>query len=150
MMNSMMFYVLMALIAGATLPTQAGINAQLNLWSGSPVLAAAISFAVGTAALILYLLALRIPVPALSAATGHPWWIWTGGTLGAFFVAALVILAPKLGAASMVALVVAGQMIASLVLDHFGLVGYAVHPVNPVRLFGAGLVVVGVILIRLW
>jgi bacterial/archaeal transporter family-2 protein len=150
MMNSTMFYVLMALIAGATLPTQAGINAQLNLWSGSPVLAAAISFAVGTAALILYILALRIPVPALAAAAGHPWWIWTGGTLGAFFVAALVILAPKLGAASMVALVVAGQMIASLVLDHFGMVGYTVHPVNPIRLFGAGLVVVGVILIRLW
>ncbi|MFZ0132344.1 MAG: DMT family transporter [Desulfobacterales bacterium] len=147
-MVSILPYLILALAAGACLPTQAGINAHLNLWTRSPVLAAAISFAVGTLALILYALVRRIPVPGFGGLSAYPWWVWSGGFLGAFFVATTVVLAPRLGATSMLAFIVAGQMLASLVLDHFGLIGYAVEPVNFWRLTGALMVVGGAVLIR--
>ena len=147
-MNTVMLYVVLAIAAGFCLPTQAGINSRLNLWTHSPVLAAAISFAVGTAGLVVYAVILRIPLPAMSSLKGNPWWIWTGGFLGAFLVAATVVLAPRLGAASMIALIVAGQMTASVLLDHFGLIGYPVHPINIWRVCGALMLVGGVVLIR--
>jgi transporter family-2 protein len=78
----------------------------------------------------------------------HPWWIWTGGLLGAFLVASTVVLAPRLGAASMIALIVAGQMTASVALDHFGWLGYQLHPLNGMRILGVFLLVGGVTLIR--
>jgi transporter family-2 protein len=147
-MSSTTLFLLMALLAGISVPTQAGINAQLSLWTRSPVLAATISFAVGTLTLIVYSLVTRIPLPSLANAGNHPWWIWIGGSLGAFFVTATIILVPKLGATTMVTVVLAGQMIASLLLDHFGGLGYPVHPVSLGRIAGVLLVCGGVWLIR--
>lgn len=147
-MNSVILYIALAIAAGFCLPTQAGINTRLNLWTQSPVLAAAISFAVGTLALVAYVFILRVPMPPISDIKQYPWWVWSGGLLGAFLVAASVVLAPRLGAASMIALIVAGQMFASVVLDHYGWIGYAVHPINAWRVFGVLLLVGGVVLIR--
>ena len=147
-MSTLAFSILLALVAGACLPTQAGINVHLSHWTRSPILAAAISFAVGTASLMAYALIARIPIPAVAGLAGRPWWIWTGGFLGAFFVTATVILAPRLGAAAMVALIIAGQMVASLLLDHFGILGYAAHPINGWRVLGVALLVAGVVLIK--
>jgi transporter family-2 protein len=147
-MPSTWFYVLLALAAGATVPTQAGINARLNQFTQSPVLSAGVSFAVGTLVLVVYAAALRIGLPPLSAAAGHPWWIWTGGALGAFFVSAVIVLAVKLGATSMVALVLAGQLITSITLDHYGILGYPVHPVNGWRIVGVMLLFAGAYLIK--
>lgn len=147
-MNSVILYVVLAVAAGFCLPTQAGINSRLNLWTQSPVLAAAISFAVGTLALFTYTIILRVPLPSMSSLKQYPWWIWSGGFLGAFLVASTIILAPRLGAVSMLALIVSGQMFASVVLDHYGLIGYAVHPINAWRVCGVLLLVGGVVLIR--
>ena len=147
-MSSLLPFLFLAVVAGSCLPTQAGINAQLCSLTRSPVLAAAVSFAVGTLGLILYAAILRVPLPATSGLGGHPWWIWSGGLWGAFFVAATIVLAPKLGAASMVALIVFGQMLTSVVLDHYGLIGYTVQPINMYRLLGLGLIIGGVVLIR--
>ena len=149
-MSSTTLFLLMALLAGISVPTQAGINAQLGLWTRSPVLAATISFAVGTLTLIIYALVTRIPMPSLANAGNHPWWVWIGGTLGAFFVTATIILVPKLGATTMVTLVLAGQMFASLLLDHFGGLGYPVHPISLGRIAGVLLVCGGVWLIRVY
>lgn len=149
-MTSLWPFILLAFVAGFCLPTQAGINTQLNLWSRSAILTAAISFAVGTIGLAVYALILRTPWPTGDAISRHPWWIWSGGLLGAFLVASTVVLAPRLGAAPMIALIVAGQMLASVCLDHFGWIGYAVHPVNGFRLLGVVLLVGGVVLIRLF
>ena len=149
-MTSIWPFILLALVAGFCLPTQAGINTQLNLWSQSAILAATISFAVGTIGLLIYALCLRIPWPAVGTITHHPWWIWIGGLLGAFLVASTVVLAPRLGAASMIALIVAGQMTASLALDHFGWLGYQVQPISGLRVLGVFLLVGGVVLIRIF
>lgn len=142
------FFILMALVAGLSVPTQAGINAQLGLWARSPVLASTISFAVGTLTLIVYSLVTRIPLPSLTTVGNHPWWIWIGGTLGAFFVTSTIILVPKLGATTMVALILAGQMFASLLLDHFGWLGYPLHPISLGRVVGVLLLCAGVWLIK--
>lgn len=139
---------LLALAAGVCIPTQAGINAQLSLWARTPVLAATISFAVGTLALVLYSFVTRMPLPALSTVSTTPWWIWSGGLLGAFFVATTIYLAPRLGATTMLAWLLAGQMIASLILDHYGWLGFPVQPISWSRVLGILLLVAGALLIR--
>ena len=149
-MPSLWPFILLAFVAGFCLPTQAGINTQLNLWSRSAILTATISFAVGTLVLAVYALIFRVPWPTGNAAFRYPWWIWTGGFLGAFLVASTVVLAPRLRAASMMSLIIAGQMFASLFLDHFGWLGYQVHPISGLRMMGGVLVVGGVLLIRLF
>ena len=149
-MTSIWPFILLAFVAGFCLPTQAGINTQLNLWSQSAILAATISFAVGTIGLLVYALILRIPWPVIGTINQHPWWIWTGGLLGAFLVASTVVLAPRLGAASMIALIIAGQMTASLALDHFGWLGYQVQPISGLRILGGILLGFGVGLVRLF
>lgn len=142
------FYILVALIAGALMPVQAGVNAQLARWVGHPVVAALVSFAVGTIALLAYSLALRSPLPAWGALQEAPWWVWIGGLFGAFFVAAAAAYAPRLGAATFVAVTVAGQMLISLLLDQYGLIGFAERQATVPRMIGALLLVAGVVLIR--
>ena len=96
-MSAVIPYIVLAVAAGFVLPTQAGINSRLNLWTQSPVLAAGISFAVGTAALFTYAVLMRVPLPPISSIKQFPWWIWSGGFLGAFLVAAKAINRIKLG-----------------------------------------------------
>ncbi|HEU4830444.1 MAG TPA: DMT family transporter [Gemmatimonadales bacterium] len=143
----MIWFLLLAVLSGVVLPVQAGINTQLRGALGHPVLAAGVSFLIGTLALGGYIAAARLSIP--EGAFGRTlWWHWTGGILGAFFVAVAVVLTPRLGAATLVATVVAGQMVASLFLDHYGLVGYAKHPMDLGRVVGALLVIAGVFLIQ--
>jgi transporter family-2 protein len=150
-MNATLFFFLLALIAGLTIPTQAGINAQLTAnWARSPVLAATISFFVGTVGLIIYVFLTRIPLPPVADIGRSPWWIWIGGLLGAFFVSTTIFLAPKLGATTMTAMILAGQMSASLYLDHFGFLGYPEHAASPGRIAGVLLIAGGVVMVRIF
>ncbi len=148
MLKYFMIYTVMAFLAGATVPLQAGINSRLSFFSGSPVMASIISFLTGTTTLIIFAIATRTPLPASGAFAGAPWWIWTGGIFGAFYVASCVILVNKVGAVSMLALIMAGQMITSLILDHYGLAGYQIQPVNIYKICGILLIIAGVFLIR--
>ena len=144
----MIFFLLLALAAGVLLPVQAGLNAQLRSALGSPIAAALVSFLVGTAGLATIALLLRTPLPLGRAWAATSPWQWSGGLIGAVYVLAAIVLAPRLGAATLIAAVVAGQMITSLVLDQYGLVGFPVHSMTLVRLLGAVLVIAGVILIQ--
>jgi transporter family-2 protein len=141
-------YLLFGFVAGAMLPIQFGINAQLATWLDSPLRATLVSFVVGTVALFAVMVAAYRDWPAGAAVTGAPWWVWAGGLLGAFYVLGSVVAAPKLGAATLVAVILAGQAVASLLVDHFGWVGFEENPVTPGRLLGIALVVAGVGLVR--
>lgn len=142
-----LLYAALALLAGATAPVQAGINSRLReTWAGDAVMASFISFLVGTAVLFCYLVASRAPWPGLPVRV--PWWQWTGGALGAFFVTMTIFLSWRLGATAMFALLVAGQLAASLVLDHYGLLGYPVQPLSWQRVLGVILLLAGVLLVR--
>ena len=141
---------LSALVAGALIALQFGVNAALRGFLGvpSPFYATLVSYAVGTAAALACLLAVRPALPAWGRVAAVPWWAWTGGAIGVGYVTASVLLAPKLGATRLIVLVVAGQLLASVAFDHFGLIGYAVRPFNAWRAVGCVLMIGAVALIK--
>ena len=143
-------YVLFAVVAGAMIPFQAGVNSQLAHWVGGPIRAAFVSFVVGTLALLLVAAFVRRPVPSLGSLGDAPWWVWVGGLLGAFYVAGSIVAAPRLGAALLIAAVVAGQTAASVVIDHWGWVGFKEQQISPGRIVGVLLVATGVALVRIF
>jgi transporter family-2 protein len=147
-MSNTYLYLLVALLAGAMMPTQAATNNKMAAFVDSPILAAFVSFFVGTVALFVYLLLTGIPLGNLSGVRNAPAIAWAGGLLGAFFVAAAVTLVPRLGVAMTFSLIIAGQMIVTLVIDHFGLLGVPVKPVSVARVAGIVLIAAGVTLIR--
>jgi bacterial/archaeal transporter family-2 protein len=89
----------------------------------------------------------REGVPALSDVAGAPWWVWPRGLLGVFYLVASIILTPRLGAANTVAFVLAGQVLASMTLDQFGLLNLPVHSISLARLGAAALVIAGVFVV---
>lgn len=137
-------YLFYAFAAGMGVAVQFGVNGQLRRLSGQPIWASFISFVVGTVALFLCFLTTRRAWPAGGELAHAPWWVWTGGLLGAFYVVVSVVSGPRLGSATLVACVIVGQLIASVVIDHFGWIGYPVHAVSPGRIIGALLLVAGV------
>jgi len=147
-MSSIYLYLLLALIAGALMPTQAATNNKMAAFVDSPILAAFISFFVGTVALFVYVLATGTPLGNLASAKNAPPIAWVGGFMGAFFVTAAVTLVPRLGVAMTFSLIIAGQMMVTLVLDHFGFLSLEQRPVTIPRVLGILLITGGVILIR--
>ena len=137
---------LFAILVGAGLTIQVGMNATVRLTIGSPVIATIVNFGVGLAALLLLAIASGARVVPGSM-TSVPAWAWFGGLLGAAYVAATTVLGPRLGAAALLALTLAGQMVAALLVDHYGVIGFPQNPVTPARLAGAALLVAGVLLI---
>ncbi|WP_068505110.1 DMT family transporter [Paenibacillus kribbensis] len=141
------FFMIFALLAGMALPTQFSVNSQLRAVVGSPITASAISFTVGAVSLIMISFFTKgsfVKKEWFEA----PWWMWTGGLLGAFYVLATTILMPRIGVAATVGYVLAGQVIISIIIDHFGLIGATMHTLNVPRLVGALLVIVGVIVVQ--
>ena len=141
-------YLLLAVLAGAALPVQLGMNNQLREMTGSPMTAAFISFLVGTLTLAVYVLLLRLPLPNGMQIATAPWWVWLGGAVGVFYIVVAITVAPKIGPAVLFSLVVTGQMLNSLIIDQFGLFGYEIHHISPLRMLGVGMLVGGVVLIR--
>jgi len=109
--------------------------------------AASSNFLVGTALIAAYMLFTRAKLPSVAALGQVSAWAWLGGLIGAAYVVGSLHLGPRIGATLLLALILAGQMAMSLVVDHFGLLGFPHHPVNLPRLAGAVLLVVGALLI---
>lgn len=141
-------FIFMAFVAGALLPVQAAFNARMGKISGSPMIAAFVSFAVGTIALLIYLLISKQQVSFADTAKATPWYVWFAGILGCFYVASSVMLLPRLGVALTFGLVIFGQLIVALIIDHYGLFGAVIKTINVYRILGVILLVSGVILIR--
>ncbi|GAA0786868.1 DMT family transporter [Marinobacterium sediminicola] len=144
------FWLALAFVAGMMMPMQAGVNSTLALHSNGALWASWISFAVGTAALFGVVLAMRYNWPIATELRQAPWWAWTGGFMGALFVATGAFLAPRIGAATMVALLVAGQLIMSVILDHIGWATFPQHEINLGRILGVLCLIAGVVLIRMY
>ncbi|UJX40139.1 DMT family transporter [Desulfovibrio sp. JY] len=142
-------FIILAIVAGMLMPVQAGINAKLADVINGAIPAAFVSFLVGTLVLGLVLAVMAQSVPLSRALPVTPWWYWVGGSLGAFFVTATVILAPRIGAGAMIALTLAGQMAASMALDNYALLGFPHIPFDGKRLLGSVLLLAGVYLIRM-
>lgn len=146
----MPFAISLAVFAGAMLPVQAAMNARLGRTLGSPIWGAAVSGAVLTVALVAVgAVALRI-MPRTAGLSAVPWWAWAGGLCGALVLAATATaaVAPRLGAVTMIAMVVVGQVLCSITLDQFGALGLAAHPIDLRRVIAAALLVAGALLIK--
>ena len=142
-------YLLMAMAAGACLPLQVGVNSALARGLENTVSAALVSFAVGTMALLAYVLAMRYPIPGLARAAALPWWVWIGGGfLGAYFVSAGIFLAPRIGATMLFMVIITGQLLFAIVLEYKGFMGFPERPVSLGRIAGIALMVTGVYLTR--
>lgn len=142
-------FALLAVGAGACIALQASANANLRKNIGGDPFAAAYLSILGTLVVsTLAVLVLRPPVPAAAGLRETPWWNWIGGPLGALIVLAGAALTARLGAAFFIALVVGGQLVCSLLLDHFALMGLSEQPVTAGKLLGAALVVTGVVCIK--
>lgn len=139
---------LLAVIAGAVVPFQSAINANLGRGLGHPLWATLASLLVSIIVLLPVIIALRLPLPSLDFITRAPLWMWAGGAFGVCFISLALMLLPRLGASGFIALAMAGQILASLLLDHFGLFGLAQRPMTTPRALGALLLVAAVVLIQ--
>jgi len=135
------------LLAGAATALQGPTNAKLVTAVGSPLNAAFISFAVGTVALGVLAMILQAR-PDVGAMKGLPWWAWMGGLYGCAFVVSAAWGVPRLGVATTITVMIAGQLLLSLALDHFGALGVEKQPLSLGRIAGVALVIGGVVLVR--
>ncbi len=142
------FWVILVFFGGMLIPLQAGINMHLAALAQSSLWAALVSFSVGALALACLVGISRAPWPSAEQTAAFPAWVWVGGFCGAYLVWMSIYVAPHLGAAVLVAFLVAGQMLASLVFDHYGWLGFEVREINAGRILGALLVWTGAVLIR--
>ncbi len=142
-----LLWIILAFAAGALLPVQAGLNAQLSKAAQSPVHASAISFVIGTAALMLYLVFTQQMV-SWKGLKEAPWHVWCGGLLGAFYVTVIILVFPKLGPGLSFGLIVAGQMLFSLLLEHYNILVIQPHPVTIGRIIGMCMIIAGVIVMK--
>ena len=146
-MQQALFF-LFAIVAGVMLPVQAGLNTEIGRKIDSPLYATLISFVIGTIGLVLYLLLTKANWSDIKNAGDLPWYYWTGGLLGAVYVAAIIVLTPRLGIALTFGLTVAAQMVFGVIMDHYGWLGVKESPINWMRVLGVALIIAGVVIVR--
>ncbi len=139
---------LLAFAAGVSFVCQQAVNANLRVDIGSPWWAGFVSYLGGAVVMLIMASLMRQPLPSMQMISRSQWLSWSGGAFGAIYIAISILLLPRLGAATVIALIVAGQMIGSIAIDQFGLLGVPVHPLNLFRLTGAALLILGAILVR--
>ena len=134
-------------LVGATLALQVGMAATMRTHVGSPMAAALMNFVVGTIFLFIAVALGRGSLAGLAQAGAAPWWAWGAGILGGFYITASAAFGPTIGGATFLALIVSGQMIAALAIDHYGWLGFPVRPLDAWRVGGALLVIAGMFLL---
>jgi bacterial/archaeal transporter family-2 protein len=138
---------LFAVVAGSFLPVQAAVNARLTHYVGGPVRASMISFFVG--AVVLLIVALLFTRGGAKPSDA-PWWAWVGGALGAFYVTSTVVVPVRIGAAAFFGILVAAQLVTSVLADQFGWLGFEQKDISPLRAAGVALLIGGALLVRIF
>ena len=141
--------VVLAVVVGAVIPLQTGVNTRLARHIGVTLLASLISFGVGTIGLAIVLVATRTPLPLRATAESQPWWIWVGGLCGLVFLTMNMVLLPRIGASATVILPLFGQVVGGLVIDLIGAFGTTPRPLTVGRVVGVVLVALGAVLVNL-
>src|SRR6266542_6034080 len=132
------FLYLLALGGGVSVTTQQVLNGSLRTALGSPAWTGLVSYAGGLVTMIVAVIALGERVPSWKTVVDVPWYAWSGGVFGAAFILLAILLLPSLGAATLFALVIAGQVLAAVTLDHFGAFGLTPHPRRRCTAAGCG------------
>ena len=139
---------LLAIAAVERLVIQQVLNTNLRTALNSAAWSGFTSYLVGLACMALLAAALRDPLPSAGVALRIRWWAWSGGLFGAIFIGLAIYLVPQLGAATFIALLVTGQMLTSVAVDHFGWLGLTQRSIDLPRLLGVAMLIGGVVLIR--
>jgi transporter family-2 protein len=145
---SLFGFLILSVAAGVSFVIQQAVNANLRASLGSAAWAGFVSYLGGTLCMMLLAIAIRDGVPSGGLIAKSNWWAWSGGFFGAIYIAVSILLLPRIGAAMFIALLVAGQMIGSLIFDHFGAFGLPQHSIDIPRMLGAILLVAGAVLVR--
>lgn len=146
-MSGLVPFALLAMVGGMALPLQIGLNGYMRQALGSAMQAAFVSFAVGAVAGLGACYLLRDGAPTLERMSQTSPWMWLGGFCGVFYVWTTIVAGPTLGALLAVSLAIAGQVVASSLIDHFGALGFPQSSLSPLKLAGVALVVAGVVVI---
>jgi transporter family-2 protein len=141
-------YYLLSLVIGIGVALQTGVNTQLRHDTNNPIFTALISFSTGTIALLILYFAFFYRSPAFPTGYTFEWWKFTGGIFGVLYIAGVVIVAPRIGAANALGFIVAGQFIMALVIDHYGWMNLPIKPISWYRVSGIALLLAGVYLIQ--
>lgn len=141
-------FVILSIICGVASSVQIGLNATLSKHIGNDIWAAILALFIGAVGLAVYAMATQNMNVKWQSLPGLPLWVWTGGLLGAVFVAGSVIAAPRVGSAMFVGLILIGQMLASFILDHYGWLGFQQSQINLSKVLGMCLLIGGVVLIK--
>lgn len=142
-------FIALAIAAGVATVTQSGMNGTLARHAGSAFNAATISLCLSAAVMLALQLFSKEPFHWSTAFRDGPWWIWGGGLCGVVFVTAVAIAAPHVGAVAVVSCILAGQLVAALVYDRFGFLGFGAQDISLPRIAGVLMVVGGMALILL-
>ncbi|MER6770467.1 DMT family transporter [Streptomyces bacillaris] len=143
----------LGILAGAVLPVQGAVNAQLRDRLKEPITVAVISFTVATFTIAVVLLVLyltrRTSKPKIAPLKRMPWWGWLGGACAAAYVTGTFLLMPSIGAAVTIALTVTGQQLTSALIDHRGLFRLPQRALTKPRVIGLALLIAGSLTIQL-
>lgn len=143
-----LFWLMLAVGAGGCIAVQAAANGSLRANIGSVWYAAFYSICGTILTAGLFMLVARPTAPAMAAVRATPWWNWIGGPLGAMVVLTGAALISRLGATAFTAAFVGGQLVFSLLLDHYGWMDLPRESITAGRLAGAALVFAGVLMVR--
>ncbi len=138
-------YVALAFVAGAVVPVLARLNATLAQSIGSVSWAALMLAAVAFLSIACWIVVRGEAFPA--APFGARPWFYFGGTLFAVYILSITFLMPRFGVGPSILTVVTGQIVVASIIDHFGLFGAPVRPIDALRLLGVLLMLAGVALV---
>ncbi|CAM3358284.1 hypothetical protein BZK31_06160 [Pseudomonas floridensis] len=133
----------LSLAAGFAVPLQAGTNARLGVVLGHPLWATMVSLLVSLIAVIGVMLIFKVQRPCLSTLQSTPWWAWLGGVAGVLYITTALLMAPRLGTLNFMMAVIVGQLVISLIIDYFGLVGLPRQSINVQKIVGILVVIMG-------
>lgn len=146
-MKTNLIYLGLALITGALIPIQAATNAAFSKSIGNPITTGIMVFVVGFFSMLIVSVTMRGSVPTMQQLSAAPWYGYAGGVIVATYVAMITILVPHIGVGTAIALIVTGQIICAVIIDHFGLFNVQVRPIDLSRFTGILLMIAGIYLV---
>jgi transporter family-2 protein len=146
-MKNDLIYLALGLITGALIPIQASTNAAFSKHIGTPIITGLMVFVIGLIGMILFILISRSSFPSFQQLSSSPFYSYLGGIIVATYVVMITILVPRLGVGTAIALIVTGQIICAVVIDHFGFFNIQIRSINPIRISGVLLMIAGIYLV---
>ena len=146
-MKTNIIYLGLALITGALIPVQAATNAAFSKSIGNPITTGLMVFVVGFLGMSIVSVAMKAALPTVQQLSTAPWYGYARGIIVATYVVMITLLVPHIGVGTAISLIVTGQIICAVLIDHFGLFNVQVRTIDLSRLTGILLMIAGIYLV---